>query len=44
MCKAKLKLFEDLALEIRTTRTRYVKAFKGVWMECDWKSASTKTM
>jgi hypothetical protein len=41
---AKFKHNEDLVVVIRTTQTTYAKALKGVWMECDWKFASNKTM
>jgi hypothetical protein len=40
--QAKLKCDEDLILVTRTTQTEYTKALKGIWMECDWKSASNK--
>jgi hypothetical protein len=39
---AKVKHNEKLALVIRATQTGYAKAFKGTWIEHDWKSASHK--
>jgi hypothetical protein len=33
--QAKLKHDEDLALVIQVTQSKYAKAFKGTWMECD---------
>jgi hypothetical protein len=40
--QAKLEHDEDLALVIQRARVRYAKAFKGTWMECDWKFALNK--
>jgi hypothetical protein len=42
--QAKLECNEDFALMIQVTQVRYAKAFRGVWMECDWKFASNKTI
>jgi hypothetical protein len=42
--QAKLKCNEDLALMIQITQARYAKAFKGAWMEINWKSTSNKTV
>ncbi len=42
--EAKLECNEDLALVIQIIQVGYAKAFKGAWMEHDWKSASNKTM
>jgi hypothetical protein len=36
---AKLRCDEELAFVIQMTQTRYAKAFKGIWMEYDWKFA-----
>jgi hypothetical protein len=40
--QAKLEHDEDPAFVIRLTRTEYAKAFKGTWMEHDWKFTSNK--
>jgi hypothetical protein len=40
--QAKLELDEDLTLVIRITQIWYEKAFKGAWMEHDWKSTLNK--
>ncbi len=40
--QAKLEHDEDLALVIQKTQTKYAKALKGAWMECNLKSASNK--
>jgi hypothetical protein len=42
--QAKLECNEDLAFVIRTIQVEYVKALKGIQMECDWKSTSNKTV
>jgi len=45
--QTKLEHDEDLALVIQViqaTQARYAKALKGVWIECNWKSTSNKTL
>jgi len=42
--RANLKRYEDLALVIRAIQAKYVKVFKSIWMERNWKFASHKTM
>jgi len=42
--QAKLEHDENLALVIQMTQIGYAKAFKGAWMEHDWKSTSNKTI
>jgi len=40
--QAKLEHDEDLAFVIQVTQSKYAKAFKGTWMECNWNFASNK--
>jgi hypothetical protein len=40
--QAKVERDEDLAVVIQMTWTKYVKGFKGVWMECNYKFAFNK--
>jgi hypothetical protein len=42
--QTKLECDGDLALVIQAIQAKYAKALKGVWMECNWKFTSNKTV
>jgi hypothetical protein len=42
--QTKLERDEHLALVIQVTQARYAKAYKGIWIECNWKFTSNKTV